>query len=271
MAEKKDIEGTALYDFVEELKAARAKAGLTREELGAKIGYSGSQIGMIESYNRFPTLKFAQLCDKVFDAPGTFVRLHKRVRDEPLPAYYRPFVIHEAEASALYTFQLTLVPGLLQTEDYARALFKIRMMRTEEEIETSVMRRMERQTIWNRPKPPPYWVVLDESVLHRSIGGRETMHRQCEHLIEMTQRPNIMLQVVPSSVGEYVGVDGSLVIADFADRPSMVYVETMLTGFTIEKPEHVTEVRLSYEALRAEAISPSASLALLKEITQTWT
>jgi len=271
MPAKKDTDGSALSQFAEELYAARTKRGLTRDELGVAIGYSGSQIGMIESMGRTPTIEFARLCDRFFDTPQTFERMHVRIRAEPLPEYFRPFVIHEAKATALYTFELALIPGLLQTADYARALFKARMGIGDEEAERLLTARLERQAILNQPNPPMFWAVLDEGVLHRPVGGRETMRVQSEHLIEMAQRPNVMIQIVPATVGEYAGLDGAFVIAEFADRPSIVYLGTIMTGFTIERAEHVAEVKLSYETLRAEALSPAASLALMKEIAQTWT
>ena len=271
MAEKKDTDGSALAQFAEELKAARAKAGLTRDELGTMINYSGSQIGMIENLSRVPTHEFAMLCDRVFDTPGTFVRMQARIRAEPLPEWFRPFVIHEAEATALYALQLMMVPGLLQTEDYARTLLTTRMGVSDERVERLLTGRMERQTILNRPRPPLFWAVLDEGVLRRPIGGREVMRVQSEHIVEMAQQPNVMIQIIPLQVGAYEGLNGSFVIAEFADRPSIVYLETALTGFTLEKPEHVAEVRLTYETARAEALAPAASLALMKEIAQTWT
>lgn len=271
MAEKKGKEGTALHQFAEELKAARTKAGLTRDELGAKIGYSGSQVGMIESLDRVPTLKFAQLCDKFFDTPDTFVRIHVRIRAEPLPEWFRPFVIHEAEATALYTYHLSVVPGLLQTSDYARAFLRTRMGTSDEEVDRLLAGRMERQAIFERPKPPLLWTVMDEAVLHRPVGGQEVMRVQSDHLIEMAQRPNVMIQVIPRRVGAYEALQGSFVIAEFADRPSIVYLETTLVGFTLEKPEHVAAVKVTYETARAEALSPGASLDLMKEIAQQWT
>jgi transcriptional regulator with XRE-family HTH domain len=271
MAASRDNDDSALALFAEELRAARTKAGLSREELGAKINYSGSLVGMIESMSRSPSLDFARRCDEVFDTPGTFERLQLHMRAAPLPEWFRPFAIHEAQATALYAFQFAMVPGLLQTSDYARALLSCPMGITADVVEQRVTARLERQAILERPESPLLWAVIDESVLRRPGGGREVMRVQVEHLIEMTRRPNVMIQVIPQSVGEYDGLSGSFVIAGFDDAPSIVYLETLLTGFTVERAEHVAAVKLAYETLRAEALSPAASLSIMEEVAKTWT
>jgi transcriptional regulator with XRE-family HTH domain len=273
MAASRDSDDSALAQFAQELRAARAKAGLSREELGAKINYSGSLIGMIESMSRSPSLDFARRCDEVFDMPGTFERMQVRLRAEPLPEWFRPFAIHEAAATALYAFELALVPGLLQTADYARALLSKRMGVSAEDSERLVRARLERQDVLDRADPPPpmLWAVIDEAVLRRPVGGREVMREQVEHLIEMAGRPSIMIQVIPQSVDVHEGLNGSFVIAEAAGEMSIVYLETAMTGFTLERPEHVAVVKLAYETLRAEALSPAASLALMEDVAKTWT
>jgi transcriptional regulator with XRE-family HTH domain len=271
MAKKSDSDGSALKLFAEELRASRTSMGWSRDELGVKIKYSGSMVGMVENTERSPSLDFAQGCDAAFRRPGSFERLQVRVRAEPLAEWFRPFAILEAEATALYSFHTTLVPGLLQTRDYAHALLRCPMGVTPELVEQRLNARLERQAILERPKPPLLWVVLEESVLRRPIGGREIMRAQVDHLIEMNRRPNIMIQIVPQTVGEYQGVNGPLVVADFADAPTIVYLETALTGFTFERPEHVAEIKVSYEALRAEALSPKASGSLMEELAKIWT
>jgi len=197
MAASRDNDDSALSQFAEELRAARGKAGLSREDLGAKINYSGSLIGMIESMSRSPSLDFARRCDGVFNMPGTFERMHVRVRAEPLADSFRLFVTHETTAIALHAFELGLVPGLLQTPDYARTLLGSPMGVSEEETDRRVTARLERQAVLDRTEPPPpmYWVVIDEAVLRRPVGGPEVMRAQVEHLIEMARRPNVMMDL----------------------------------------------------------------------------
>jgi transcriptional regulator with XRE-family HTH domain len=262
---------SALAMFAAELRAGRAKAGLSRNELAAQLNYSGSLVGMIESMARVPSLEFAQRADTALGTPGTFARMQLHLRAAPFPSWFRPFAQHEQDAIALRTFEHSLVPGLLQVPEYARALLSTRMGTSRDETEQLVTARMDRQAILDRADPPLLWVVIDEHALRRPVGGRTVMAEQLDHLAEMAQRPSILIEVIPLDVGAHEGVNGAFVIADFADAPSIVYLETALTGLVVERPEDVAAVTLSYETLRAEALSRSGSLDKLKEVRQTWT
>jgi transcriptional regulator with XRE-family HTH domain len=271
MAPSRDDDHSALALFAAELQAARTRAGMSQDELAARINYSPSLVGMVESMRRVPRLDFAQRCDEALATTGTFTRLHEHLRTAPFPSWFRPFAQHEAEATALRTFELVLVPGLLQTPEYARVLLSTRVGTSEEDVEQLVAARIERQAILDRDDPPLLWVVLDEGVLRRPIGDRKVMRAQVEHLVEMAGRPSVVIQVVPGEVGAHEGVNGSFVIADFATTPSIVYLETALTGLVVERPEDVAAVRLTYDTLRSEAMSRAASLELLQEVANTWT
>src|SRR5690348_5192759 len=233
MPPARDNDHSALALFAAELQAARARAGMSRDELAARINYSPSLVGMVESMRRVPRLDFAQRCDEALATTGTFARLHEHLRTAPFPSWFRPFAQHEAEATALRTFELVLVPGLLQTGEYARALLSTKVGASDEEAEQLVSARMERQAILDRDDPPLLWVVLDEGVLRRAIGNSKLMRAQVERLVEMAGRPNVVIQVIPGEVGAHEGVNGSFVIADFAGAPSIVYLETALTGLVV--------------------------------------
>ena len=112
---------------------------------------------------------------------------------------------------------------------------------------------------------------MDEAVLRRPVGGADVMRAQVEYLAEMAGRSNVVIQVIPYSVGAHEGVNGAFVIADFAVAPSIVYLETALTGLVVERPEDVASVRLTYDTLRSEAMPRAASLDLLREVAKTWT
>jgi hypothetical protein len=160
---------------------------------------------------------------------------------------------------------------LLQTADYARALLKTRVGASEEDVDQAVAARLERQAILERDDPPLLWVIMDEAVLRRPVGGADVMRVQVEHLAEMAGRTSVVIQVIPYSVGAHEGVNGAFVIADFAASPSIVYLETALTGLVVERPEDVASVRLTYDTLRSEALPRAASLELLREVAKTWT
>src|SRR5215831_7862756 len=271
MAPARDHDHSALALFAAELQAARARAGVSRDELAARINYSASLVGMVESMRRVPRLDFAQRCDEALGTTGTFARLHEHLRTAPFPSWFRPFAQHEAEATSLRTFQVVLVPGLLQTGDYARALLSTKVGATEDDVDQLVTARLERQAILDRDNPPLLWVVVDEAALHRPVGGRDVMRLQVEHLAEMAARPNVVIQVIPAEVGAHVGLTGAFVIADFASAPNIVYLETALTGLVIERQEDVAAVTLTYDTLKTESLPRAASLELLREVAKTWT
>jgi transcriptional regulator with XRE-family HTH domain len=271
MAPARDNDHSALALFAAELQAARSRAGMSRDELAARINYSPSLVGMVESMRRVPRLDFAQRCDDALGTTGTFARLHEHLRTAPFPSWFRPFAQHEAEATSLRTFELVLVPGLLQTGEYARALLSTRVGATEDDVDQAVTARLERQAILDRDDPPLLWVLIDEGALRRPVGGRDVMQAQAEHLVEMAGRPNVMIQVIPAEVGAHQGLVGAFVIADFAAAPSIVYLETALTGLVVERQEDVAAVTLTYDTLKTEALPRAASLELLQEVAKTWT
>jgi transcriptional regulator with XRE-family HTH domain len=261
----------ALAMFAAELRAARERAGLSRDELGHRVNYSGSLIGMVETLARVPSFELAQRCDAVFGTTGTFERMQENLRTSPFPSWFRPFAEHEQVATSLRTFEHSLIPGLLQTPEYARALLSTRMGATEDEIEQLVTARMERQGVLYRSDPPLLWVVVDEAALRRPVGGRKVMAGQLAHLIEMAQHPGILIQVIPLETGAHEGVNGAFVIAEFVDTPAIVYLETALTGVVVERPEDVAAVNLIYETLRAEALPRAGSLRKIEEVAKEWT
>jgi transcriptional regulator with XRE-family HTH domain len=271
MPPARDNDHSALALFAAELQAARARAGMSRDELAARINYSPSLVGMVESMRRVPRLDFAQRCDEALATTGTFARLHEHLRTAPFPSWFRPFAQHEAEATSLRTFQVVLIPGLLQTGDYARALLSTKVGATEDDVDQLVTARLERQAILDRDNPPLLWVVVDEAALHRPVGGRDVMRLQVEHLAEMAGRPNVVIQVIPAEVGSHQGLAGAFVIADFASAPSIVYLETALTGLVVERQEDVAAVTLTYDTLKTESLPRAASLELLREVAKTWT
>jgi transcriptional regulator with XRE-family HTH domain len=258
----------ALMAFAEELRAHRAQAGIGRDELAAKVSYSPSLIAMIETGRRSPSRKLAELLDVVFSLPGTFARLEKRLRDVPFPASFRPFVPHEAEAAALRWYEHALVPGLLQTEEYARAVLSTRPNTSDDQIEELVAARMQRQEVLSREQPPLLWTLIDEAALYREVGTPQIMNEQLRHLADLSRRPNITIQVVPYSAGPHSGLLGAFVIAELDDSPPIAYLETAAEGETIEDPSVLTRLTLTFDNLRSKALPDVASKNLIVKIAE---
>jgi transcriptional regulator with XRE-family HTH domain len=272
MAGKRDPDGSALALFADELRAARDRAGLSHEDLGEQLNYSGSLVGMIETMRRVPQADFAARCDAVFDTTGTFARLQSRLRALPFPASFRPFAAFEDVATALRNFENTLVPGLLQTEDYARAVLLVQPNTGPDKREELVTARLARQAILDRDEPPALWVVLDEAVLHREVGGVKVMADQLVHLADMADRPNITVQVIPYTSGAHIGLQGSFIIADFDDAPAVAFLATATEGQTIEEPSMVGKVAFTFDTLRSEALPRRASKEMIIKLAEDqWT
>jgi transcriptional regulator with XRE-family HTH domain len=261
---------TALSLFADEMKAAREQRGWSQAELAERIPYSLSTISMAEALHRVPTKDFALHLDNAFGTPGTFARLEARLRDLPFPASFRPFAAYEAEATALYVFEHSLIPGLLQTPDYARAVLATRPNTAEDEIDNLVTARLARQAILTREDPPAplLWALIDEGALHRPVASAEVMYEQLMYLVELSRRPNITVQVVPYSAGGHTGLLGACVIADMDSSPGILYVEDIADGRVFEDPGTVSLVTLRYKSLQSEALPKGASRELIARVAE---
>jgi transcriptional regulator with XRE-family HTH domain len=265
-----DLSWVAL--FAEELKFARARTGMSQEQLAAKIGYSGSLVAKIETCRGVPTLDFATRCDEALALSGALARMHRFLGRAPFPSWFRPFVDYEAAAKSLRIFEHVLVPGLLQTESYARSVLATRPNTTDEETDQLVAARMERQLVLAPGGRPLLWVVLDEAVLHRQVGDSLIMREQLLRLAEMSHWPNVTVEVVPYSAGAHGGLLGAFVVAEFEQVPAVVYLETAAGGQISEEPSTVAKVLLTFDTLRSEGIPRGASRDLIMKVAEEkWT
>ena len=193
--------------------------------------------------------------------------------DGSYPSWFTEWVEAERRAISLHTWEPLLIPGLLQTPDYARALFKAwRSAGSDEELDQLVSARIERQAIFEGSKPPSLWAVIDEGVLTRCIGSAQTMHGQLEHLMDVSDRYKITVQVVPVAAGAHVGLLGAFAIAAFENAPGIVYMESPDVGHTTEKSSVVAKVSETFDMLRAEALPRGPSRDLIRKVAEErWT
>ncbi len=263
-------DGSALAMFAAELRAARTRAGLSRDELAARINYSGSLVNLVENTTRVPTLTFAQRLDEALQTPGTFGRMQEHLRATPFPAWFHDWLDAEREAVSLRTWEPMLVPGLLQTADYARAILAAGPEAVADEVEQMVSARMDRQSILNRDVPPLLWVVLDEAVLHRCVGSATIMHDQLLHLAGMTGRPRVTIQIVPARTGTHAGLLGAFIVASADGASDIVYLETAAVGQVSDLPRLVAQATLRFDMLRAAALPKDDSRNLLVKVADRW-
>ena len=261
--------------FGAELRRARAAAGLSQEQLGQRVGYSAAQVGKVETGDRAPSLDFAQGCDQTLPAAGgLFARIYALARrwDGGHPSWFTQWIEAEQRATSLCWWEALIVPGLLQTPDYARAILAADPDTTEDELEELVSARMARQAIFDRARPPALWAVIDEAVLHRLIGSRKIMYDQLLHLADTSCHPSITIQIVPSGIGAHAGLLGGFAIASVGTAPGTVYMESPDQGQTTEKPSVAGKLSLTFGTLRADALPRGASRDLIGKIAEErWT
>jgi transcriptional regulator with XRE-family HTH domain len=257
------------------LRYYRERAGLSRSELARQISKSVSLIQAIELGQRAATAEVTEDLERVLPADGALMRLRDEIGDglsyQAFPAWFQDWAFKEAEAATLRWFEPLIVPGLLQTEGYARAIFQTRFKITSEEIGEQVAARMKRQDILTRDEPPALWIILDEWVLRRPVGGRHVMLEQVNRLIEAARQPHIAIEVISADVGAHEGVTGAFAIADFEDAPSVGYREGALRGQPVEERKDVAALDLTWATLMGDALPRAASLALLEEAAKSWT
>jgi transcriptional regulator with XRE-family HTH domain len=255
------VKASAMSKFAHQLRNWRAKRGWSQTELAGELEYSNALVSQVEREQKPPSAEFAAKCDEVFDTPATFADLQELVAREAWPSYFAPVIDSETRATQVHEWEQRVVPGLLQTEDYARSVIKAGQPRiSPDELERKVASRLERQAILARDAERPlYWVVVHEGVLWHVVGSPEIMKTQLGRLIDATDSPDIIIQVLPYSANDHPGTDGPILVFDFASAPSSGYTECNGGGMIIEQPDQVSGLMTSMNLIRAAALSPRES------------
>ncbi|MFE3903117.1 helix-turn-helix transcriptional regulator [Streptomyces sp. NPDC059153] len=248
-----------------ELRRQREAHNLKQGQLGDIIFCTGSLIGQIETTRKLPTRDFSERVDAALGTDGVFSRLVGLVLRSQLPTWFQPYADMEARAAYISTYQAQLVYGLLQTEEYARAVLATGMP---DDLDGLLAARMERQRILERERPPLAWAILDEAVLHRPIGGREVMRKQLAHLLDYADHRWMRIQVLPFGAGEHASLDGSFNLLRFDDDPDIIYTEDLISGHMTANPETIRDAARRYAHLQAAALSVEASAALIARVME---
>ncbi|WP_326620975.1 helix-turn-helix transcriptional regulator [Streptomyces decoyicus] len=253
-----------------ELKRRREEAGLTQDALGRMVFVSGGYVGQFEQAIRKPQLDVAVRIDGVLQTDGFFERTWRKLIDDQRYAdYFAAAAELERLATKICDFESMIVPGLLQTADYARVLtLANNPLATEEYIEDKVRARLDRAVILKDTTRPLYWAVLHEAVLRVPVGGPAVMAEQLEHIARLARERKILMQVLPFAAGAYPLMGRMLTLMEFEDAPPTAYTEGVYSGNLLDDPAVVMRVRESYDLLRAAALSPEASLALIESAAE---
>ncbi|WP_345025855.1 DUF5753 domain-containing protein, partial [Streptomyces sedi] len=231
-------------------------------------GYSQSYVSKVELGVIVPSADYARKCDLVLGTNGLFARLRERLLERGHPSWFAPYAKMEAEAEEILIYRLSTLPGLLQTPEYARALFRAgHPHKSDEWIEQRVKNRVDRRATLEESNPAHLWAIVHEGALHPVVGDRETMRDQLEFLVRATEMPSVKLQVVPFSIGAPPGND-PFSLLDLPTGRSVVYTDTALGGQMSEDEERVQSCRGMFDLLRAEALSPRESIGLIRKIAR---
>jgi transcriptional regulator with XRE-family HTH domain len=267
-----------------ELRRLRERTARTVADVAGALDWSESKLSRVETAAiGIRTADLHRLLDLYAVAEEVRTRLvaiagQSRQRawweayGDVLPGAYETYIGFEAEARSIFTYEAQVVPGLLQTTEYAQAVLDSDGEDLRQEIISQrVQVRMARQAVLTRVPVPDYWAVLDEDVLRRSIGGPDVHRRQLLRLAEMSERPNITLQILPFSVGAHRGLSGSFIVLEFADEAggeSLVYCEGLTGGVFRNKPAELRRYWMAFESLRAISLSPRDSVALVRSVAE---
>ena len=263
-----------------ELKRLRDAAGLTQEDVAGQLDWHSTKVMRIETGRTAPHPNDVRVMLGLYgvtspEQVSALVKLAQDARQrgwwysyrDALLNRYEFFIGLEAEASSIRNFELAMIPGLLQTEDYARAVIRGGPMELHaDEVERRVEVRMTRQQALSQEDRPQFWAILDEAAIRRTVGGPAVMRRQLEALTQAAEQVKTTIQIVPFGAGAHSGQLGPFVILDFPEpsEPEVVTMETVGGNLYVDKPEEVRLYTTAFDHLRAVALSPGDSGAMLR-------
>ncbi|SHL07416.1 helix-turn-helix domain-containing protein [Streptomyces yunnanensis] len=255
---------TPRQKYGEELKIRRIAAGLTQEALSERVVCSPTLISHFEAGRRLPKPDDAQRIDQALGTDGFFVRWLEDLESK-FAEYFAVTAELESLATEIRLYGLSLIPGLLQTDDYARAVLRTASPNyREEDIDRRVVNRIGRARILDNPLEPVVWTLLDEAVLRRRIGGPRVMAEQLHKIADMAESGRIRLHVLPFAIGSHALVESMVTLMSFTDAAPVAYVEGLRTGNLMDDPAVVSACRSAYDLAVGDAVSHQESLALVR-------
>jgi transcriptional regulator with XRE-family HTH domain len=263
-----------------ELRRLREAAGVTIDQVAEHLECSASKISRIETGQSGATTRDVRDILEVYrvsaEESDLLLQIAREARQKGWWQLYGTvltgaYVGLEAAADAIRSYEALVVPGLLQTEDYARAMIHAARPDIDEaEVDQRVRVRMGRQSLLTQDDPLGLWIVLDEAVLHRPVGGKDVMRRQLEHLAAAAAQPNITLQVLPFAAGAHAGMDGTFTMLLYEEPSSqnLVFASNAAGGLFLEKDDELHRYAFIFDHLRANALRPEESVATIAALAK---
>ncbi|PNE38822.1 helix-turn-helix domain-containing protein [Streptomyces noursei] len=251
-----------------QLSHFRRAARLTQPALAEAVGVHEDTIGSIEQGRRALKIDLAEAFDEILDTKGALaVAVEKVPEREKLPAFVQDLVEHEEEALTLLWYESQVVPGLLQTPAYARALFSCLYPPISDDLaEERLSARLNRQQLMERkPSPPMMNFVLEEVILHRPVGGDDVLREQVRCLRRYAELPFLGLQIMPTK-RTHASLAGPMILLETPEHDHLAYIETQRVSFLVDDPDEVSVYQQKYGMLRSQALTPEESMGLLDDL-----
>ncbi len=249
-------------------KACRKRAGLTQEEFAPLVGYQSSTVASIEQGRRLPPRAYVERAEEVLDAFGVLRAAAKYATRQPgLASWFREWAELEEQAISLYTFENRLVPGLLQTEGYARTLFNERVpVLTDAQIEAQIAARADRQRLLVERPNTAFSFIVEEYVVQRGTGGSEVTRGLIDSILTVTELRNVEIQLMPMTCAVHSGLDGPIRLSETPQNEWFGYCEGQESGQLVASPKTISVLQMRYAKLRSQALSPNDSRSLLERM-----
>ncbi|MGW4202008.1 helix-turn-helix domain-containing protein [Streptomyces sp. NPDC004726] len=259
----------SLRTFGAVVQALREHAGLSRAEFAVAVRFSKHTVASVELGRRMPDEAFVERAEEVLGNTGALRKAARHLtRGEPgLAAWFRRWAKLERVAVSLSTYECRLVPGLLQSEEHARAVFANSIpLLTDDQLEAQVSARLERQQMLSERPHVPFSFIVEESVFRRMLGGTEVMRSLLDHVLEHSERRNVTLQVVPLNTEYHACLDGPVQLLEAPDGRRLAYSEGQQNGRLISDLKEVSLLHHRYDTLRSQALPPKESRGLLERL-----
>ncbi|MEU3396034.1 helix-turn-helix domain-containing protein [Streptomyces filamentosus] len=252
------------------LRFYRERAKLSQEAVGKATGYSKSQVAMIERGLRHPKGEFVPIVDPLLGAQGALLKLAEQVVTSGVAAWFEDYLEEEKKAVGIHKYDCHLIPGLLQTHEYARAVFHSAVPPMEDDdIDVHVAARIKRQELFFRKPAPLVTFVLEQSALTKPLGGPEVLRKNLLHVREYADLRNVSIQVMPGGQWTRAGLSGSFTVLETNEhRGRLIYVEGQVGRYFVTEPPDVAVVAARYSELRAQSLTPEDSARLIEKMAQ---